>query len=515
MGKKQQQAPAVPDPTIAINAQKKANIDTANATAVLDHSNQYTPWGSSEWTQTPGEIKFDEAGYNAAMANYTANQENKKKSGRGGMLNALLFDTSGNPGGAFLDAYGQSHSSDVAPTKEMFTGPGASSWSNKVTLSPEQQALLEADNQTSQSMADLGLNQIKNVQNTINTPLDFSGLQKYDGQVRDVSPIADRIDTNWIGNMQGDINTGNVGQFRNKAGYGNIQDKLDISKVPEMVGGDDLTALMSKAQQASYNQQKGYLDPQWDQQRHDLENQLTQQGVMQNSDAWNRAIDDHSRNRTFAYQNANDNSVAQGLNAEAQLYGQGLSSNQNAFSQAIGSGNFANSAQAQGFGQDMSNAELNNRVVNDQFNQAQQQAQFHNQTVNDRFAQEQAKQQAINAAQNQTFNQMNVRENNNLTARNQGINEILQLQQNPLNVLNSLRTGAQVNAPTFGPTPQGNVANYDVMGQYNNQFANQMGEYNASVSQNNANKAGMVSLAGSLLKSKGAQSAIAAGAMAF
>lgn len=453
-------SPEAPDPNVVANAQSNSNIKTAEASAALTHNNSYTPWGSQTWKKTPSQGTFDQAGYDEALKSYN---------------NGLQAN-----GPTWM-------SNNSAPNRADYTtSGGVDTWESTVELDPAQKALLDASNRNSLELSKLSEDQIGNVKNSIK-PLDFSGLPQYTGEVKGVSPIADRIDTNHIGNMQGDINTGNVGQFRNKAGYGNIQDNLDVSKVPEMVGGDDLLSLMNQAQEASFNQQKGYLDPQWNQQRHDLENQLTQQGVLQNSDAWNRAIADHSRNKTFAYQNANDNSVAQGLLAEAQLYGQGLSSNQNAFNQAIGSGNFANSAQAQGFGQDMSNAELNNRVVNDQFNQAQQQAQFHNATVNDKFTQEQAKQQAINAAQNQTFNQMNVRETNNLTARNQGINEILQEQQNPLNVLNALRSGSQIQAPNFGQGNQFTVGNADVQGGYNNQFNAKMGEYNAGVATNNSN----------------------------
>lgn len=53
MGKSTPQAPAAPDPVTTAAAQTRQNIDTANATANLNHSNQVTPYGSQNWSSTP------------------------------------------------------------------------------------------------------------------------------------------------------------------------------------------------------------------------------------------------------------------------------------------------------------------------------------------------------------------------------------------------------------------------------------------------------------------------------
>lgn len=51
MGKSTPSAPQAPDPQVTGAAITKSNIDTANAQAALNHTNQYTPYGSQVWTQ--------------------------------------------------------------------------------------------------------------------------------------------------------------------------------------------------------------------------------------------------------------------------------------------------------------------------------------------------------------------------------------------------------------------------------------------------------------------------------
>lgn len=514
MGKSSPQAPAAPDPNVVSAAQTKSNIDTANANANLNRTNQVTPWGNLTYSK-----------------NDTAN-----------------------PDGTF-------------------------NWTATTQLSPEQQKLLDSSNGISQSMANLGQQQINNVANTVTKPLDFSGLPQVKmnsvaapsfqsgvqaGAVQSAIPGAGQIQNGYAnggqiqkgiagaGGIQGDINMGGVGGYTNNVDYGKIQDNVDMSGVPSLVGGDKLYDTMQEAQDAAYKQQSSRLDPQYGQQQHDLENKLVQQGVMQNSDAWNRAMQDFGRTRTDAYQTAYNNSVNNGNAAQAQLYGQGLSSNQNAYGQALNNANFANSAQNQGFSQGMQNANLNNNVTNAQFAQAQAQQAAHNaaqgqqygqnlssgQFANSAQAQQDAQNAALaafgnnaqgqqfgqnaanaafgNAAQNQVFGQgmqnaglFNTGQQQNFSngmmnsqndyaqsmgARNQGINELLQQQQNPLNILNALRTGSQVTSPTFGQTPQTNIAGTDISGITQNGYNNQMGQYNAQIGQNNALTSGLFGL---------------------
>lgn len=369
-------------------------------------------------------------------------------------------------------------------------------WNSTITLSPDQQNLLNSSNQISQSMANLGQNQLGNVSNTLGKPLDLSGAPKLQSSVNSGGV---QSDVQPYGQIQNSMDNSNLNPMQTSANYGQIQNNLDLSKVPGMIGGDALNSDLNTQRDSLYNQQAAYLDPQWAGRQHDLENQLTQQGVMQNSEAWNRASDEMNRQRSFDYNQARQSAITGGGAEQSRLFGLGLASNQNAYNQALGTGNFANSAQNQGYNQAMGNANLNNNVNNTQFNQNAAGMQLANAAQQQGYGQNLSNMQAHNTAQNQSFSQgmMNAQLAN--SARGQDINELMMQRQNPLNELNALRTGSQVTSPQFGGVPGTNMANTDVMSPINAQYKAQMDAYNAQVQQNNGITGGLFSLGSAAL----------------
>jgi hypothetical protein len=235
--------------------------------------------------------------------------------------------------------------------------------------------------------------------------------------------------------------------------WGNIQTSLNNSNVPPVPGGTDLRNTMMEAQRAAYQQATAYLDPQFANQENQLRSQLTNQGIPQNSEAWNKAMDEFQRNKQFAYQQAESAAVQQGNAAQAQLYQQGLASNQNQFGQNLAGGQFVNAAQAQGA------AQILQRMGID-----------------------------INAQQlAEVINQNNF--GNSLTLRQQGINEMLLQQQNPLQMYLAMTNGTQPQQPNFPQVPGANIGGTDIasiiaqaLGQQNNVYNTQVGSQNANTS---------------------------------
>jgi hypothetical protein len=80
-------------------------------------------------------------------------------------------------------------------------------------------------------------------------------------------------------------------------------------------------------------------------------------------------------------------------------------------------------------------------------------------------------------------------------ARQQGMNEQGFYSQMPLNLLNALRTGSQVQNPTFGQTAQG--ANY--LGASQMQGQSDLDKYNTDVGGYNSMMGGLMKLGGSIL----------------
>lgn len=313
---------------------------------------------------------------------------------------------------------------------------GTDKWEQDVTLDPAQQELLDRSNQ-------LSLKQMGNVENSVNNPPDFNGLQ----------PLKYGVDVDGKPTFAID-QTGTEDLTRNVDSSG-IQRQL---KVPQ----EQLYAAMQNAQKAAYGMQTQYLDPQYQQAQHDLENKLTQQGVLQNSDAWNRAIEEQGRQKTFDYNNAFNNSFATGLAANNQLFNQDLSS-----------GQFVNAAQGQQFNEGMANANLNNSAANQLYGQRMGSANLNNATLDTQF-----KDRLANAQ----FNNQ---------AHAQQLTDMLTQQNNPINVLSALRNGTQINAPNFG---SGGNSPTDMAALYNNVYNGQLSNYNSQIAQNNALTGGLFNL---------------------
>src|SRR6185369_73338 len=205
---------------------------------------------------------------------------------------------------------------------------GIPKYTQTINLSPEQQKLMQSNDQISQALANLGLNQLGTTSNALSQPFNYNNAPSQVNNVRF-----------------------NPGDYSRGVSYGTIQNDVDMSKVPELIGGEALDRDLQTQRDALYRQQAAFLDPQWKQDQSDLENKLVQQGIAQNSDAWNRAVGDFSRNKEFAYGNARNTSITGGGQEQSRLFGIGLASNQNAYGQALNNAQFHNQAQAQGFGQ--------------------------------------------------------------------------------------------------------------------------------------------------------------------
>ena len=98
-------------------------------------------------------------------------------------------------------------------------------------------------------------------------------------------------------------------------------DTSDIAKMPINAGMTGQQAIMSR------------LQPQLDTQRQQLQTQMANQGIAPGTEAWNNAMREQNQRENDLMTSA----VTQGLNLD-------MSANQQGFSQALNSGNFANTA---------------------------------------------------------------------------------------------------------------------------------------------------------------------------
>ena len=92
--------------------------------------------------------------------------------------------------------------------------------------------------------------------------------------------------------------------------------------------------------------------------------------------------------------------------------------------------------------------------------------------------------------------------NTGLTARQQGMQEQAYMQDRPLNVVNALRSGNQVQGPQFTNVPQqGFAPGPDLLGATQSQYNADLGRYNAQAAQQGGLMGGLFSLGSAALGS--------------
>lgn len=100
---------------------------------------------------------------------------------------------------------------------------------------------------------------------------------------------------------------------------------------------------------------------------------------------------------------------------------------------------------------------------------------------------------------NQQLQQRIAMQNQQMNFQNQQMGLQTSLQNNPINVLNAVRSGSQVTNPTFTNTPQQqNAGGVDYTGAMKGQTDYAQGLYNSQVASDNANTSAMMSGLGTL-----------------
>lgn len=362
-------APPPPDYTGAANATAAGNLDAARAGAAANRVNQYTPFGSLTFSQTPTKT-LDAKAYEEAFQAWNTN-------GRTGAEPSAADYMSFNP-----DA----------------------GWSATQTLSPDQQKLLDADTRTKLGLSNLADTGLSYVKDTLSKPFDMSGVP----QVK--TSVAER-------GFAGPVNVG--GNYRTGVDAGNLD------------------AVRQQAQDSVYRRQTSMLDPQYQRQQEALESQLANQGLARGSEAYTKAMDDFSRQRDFAYGQARDASITQGNQFAQEQFQRGLAN-----------AGLENTARERLFSEGFQNAGLTNLGAEKSFAQGLANANLTNSSI----------QQLL---QQQSF-----------------------LRNEPLNMLNAVRTGSQVTMPQFTSVAQQSTApGADLLRATESEYNGQLGALNAKNAQ--------------------------------
>lgn len=251
MGKSTPKAPAAPSPAATGAAQTKSNEETALYQAQLNNVNQVTPYGNLTYSQTGGTPTYNYDAYNTALAAY-----NSQPHTSGG---SKVWSPHAQ---AYIDSGDGSGGTSAPKLSDYMTNPGgAPQFTSTITLSPQEQALLDATTKNQTQAAGLAGTELTQAQNNLSTPYSLSGVSAIPGQ-------------------------GDIGAYQKQ-----ITDSINSRLQPTLDHNQSL-----------------------------LDSKLLNQGIVQGSEAWNKA-------QTLNSQAANDaqqQSILSGVSAGDTMFNEGL-----------------------------------------------------------------------------------------------------------------------------------------------------------------------------------------------
>jgi hypothetical protein len=313
------------------------------------------------------------------------------------------------------------------------------------TLTPEAQKTVEAQQRLQSNLANLGNSAYTNAFGAMSTPFSFGG------QVQ--------TQFNQGGALQNAPSAGQYGLAQGGLNAPNLSSQLDLSNVAKMPVNAGTTA-----QEAIMRR----LEPSLARQRTSTETQLINQGLRPGTEAYDNAA------RILGEQENDLRSQAalQGLNLD-------IGANQQGFSQALQGGQFANAA-------DLA-----------QFGAGQQAQQAANQAIAQNYGQGMTSAQMQNAIEAQRYNQGLQAAQFGNTAQQQQLAQALTLRQLPLNEINALMSGSQIQNPQFGAYQGQTITPAPIANATAQQSAYNQNLYNQQVGTYNTNVEGMYNLGGS------------------
>lgn len=489
-------------------AEQQAQADAQRATEVTlaNRPDQVTPFGTQSWEMTGG---FDEAGYNAALAEY----------------NQAVQDSP-------FGVYGITHD---APTQEQFTTP--QHWQSTIELSPEQQALYESRTGVQQGLLDTAQSQLSQVQGALGEPFQINGqvpnyqgpqgdIQAYTGSGADVPQYSSNYQTPTYQGVGGNVPTydgvgGNIPTYQGPQGELPSFQSIGGS-VPTYEGARQsvMDAMMSRIQSDAQNAQQSAHD------------KLVAQGIPPGSEAYQRQMEMLSRQENDAVQQAEiaatqmatqefqNQMASRGMTgAEAQQLfqnqmasrQQGGTESQQQFQNEMSQRRQQLQENQNQFLNDLESRGIQRQEAMDLFDNAMRSSGMDRQRALDQFSTSLASYGISRQEAMDLFNtNMQLRDQQmqeglteyqtGMSTHQQNIQDELLQRQVPMNELLSMLTGAPLQMPQFAPSGQmPYTPGPDYLGAYGLDVQQQIAAQNAQQSADNAFTSGLFRIGSSLI----------------
>ena len=546
MGKSAPSAPTPPDPAKTAAAQAAINKDTAITQANLNRFDEYTPYGSSTWSQKSPAKSTREAIYapDVKVAGYY-----EGVGGPGGGTGGGYYDDEGGGGqGQWVQGYTQK--GEITGYKNV---PGVydpndpnQRFTRTTTLDPAQQAIFDKQNKVTNELNQVALDQVGRVGQSLATPFSYDGIvgpgstagaRSAAGRVADISNtaydysgqpaapsaqgITDAADAgaaglsqpfNYAGLPTGATSAGSEAAVRQATdAYGT---PLNYDGAPAAPGAD--AAARNQVIDSVYGQFRSRLDPKFEGELIQKETQLANSGIARGTQAFSGAMDDFYRGRNDAYQGAQNAAIQAGGAEQSRLFGLGSTARRDAIAEQNYLRDSVGREQGQILGYEGQLASLQDSIRSrgaqerlaerevglseSERLQAMRRSAFDAQGLERSRGigeQDSLRNRAL-TEQQANYNMQAGLFGLDQSARQRAIEESAYLRNMPLNETAALMSGNQIMNPSFGAAPNTAVANTDYSGLVQNQYVGQQNQYNQQVAANNSKRAGIASMAGTL-----------------
>jgi hypothetical protein len=491
--------PPAPDYEAAAEAEAGGNMAMARYTTGANRVNQVTPWGQVNYDM---QTSFDQAGYDAALADYQANG-----------------------------------SDGPAPRRENYM---RDTWTQTESLDPKLQAALDQQLALQQARSQTAGDMLGRVQDAYSEDFDAPLLQSFLQGIPGVDTSSVGRAGNFSSNAQVNGLTGTSANAVEQGGVGTVGNfstdaniNTNINQFLSGLGVNLNAPQFSNGRQdeyakAAYESQMALLRSDLDAQDERTNNRLALQGLTPGSEASDNALSSFYDARSRQLNQIANQSVLTGNELNNRDYSSqlgGFRAGNEAvgqqFAQALSQFKEGNDAQAQKFSlgdktfQNNLQAILSNNQLQQARNAASQQAfdrdlnfaNFNNQTALQQFGMDQATydnslnalktnaglQEAQNRAQQQAYAQA-------LSNYGTEWQQAQTLRNMPLNEMNALLTGQQVQSPSYQPYSQQAMVGGPAYGDATRALGDwNTGVYNADAANASAQNGQMAGLAGTAM----------------
>lgn len=429
------QMPAPVDAVGLANQQGQNNLEASIATALLNQTNEVTPYGTVSYTQNQNPAMRRAINYNTPQGaalqinqaqnntpQYQEPEGNEKNYGVGGPMtyNPLKPDeqyTDGQISGGYQTPIGGTSLGNIE----------IPSFTRTVTLSPAQQAKLDAQNRIQGQTANIAEGQLGRVSEALGQGINYENLPdmvsnisggqiqgfnpnagQVQGRLRQFDPLGGINNRNLQGasvqGTQGNINQAGLFGIDPQAVQNQLEGGLQGVTVNQAQGintgglqdvRDDFALQGNELERATFERGRSLLEPQFGRAMRDAEVRLSERGLPLGSEAGSEILGGVQSEQNRALNELALASVAAGRNEQARLFGQDMALRGQQFGERATGTQLGNQAIGQNFSQDTG-------LRGQQFGEQQARASLFNQAGQQAFGQNTAaRQQLFNERMNQ------------------------------------------------------------------------------------------------------------------